>query len=59
MHGGWFQDEDGRFIQDTEGPCHSCGDWAAQRYHQYGYWVCEQCYTNCEDPDDYIDVKEE
>lgn len=55
----WQLDEDGNYIRNEEGPCNICGEWAPQRYYQYGYWVCEQCYVNSEDPNDYIDTREE
>lgn len=37
------QDEDGRWIQKSEGRCYNCGEWAEQREKIYGVWLCQAC----------------
>lgn len=39
----WEIDEDGNFIQDTEGQCMNCGDWCEFRIKIYGIWACKKC----------------
>jgi hypothetical protein len=39
----FYTDEDGRFIQNTEGRCMNCGEWVECREKVYGLWLCHGC----------------
>lgn len=39
----FYADEEGRWKQDTEGRCQSCGEWVEDRIKMYGQYICTNC----------------